>query len=384
MPSMVSRCLRLRAWEPVVFQATRIQSRKFASNGSSPARPQRRTWLRVTVLTAAAVGIGVCVRTYYGPSNGTLNPAGFTKYQLVSSTPVSPTSCIFTLRPLIEGSNWEVYQQAWLKGLWSVQFKQPQLQIGRDYTPLPPLSDNSIHEHAWDEVDEVDGTLKFLIRRDPRGEVSGYLHNLQPGATVDVRGPQVEYELPSDIQEVLFIAGGTGISPALQAAHTLFKSRGSNEQTRMHVLWANRRGDDCLGGHSDLAVPQTRGWWDKIVASIAGKELQPKNEGGAQNISVAQLEDLKAQYPGRFTVDYFVDEEGTLVGKGSILNFTNSSRSRPPSRSAKRKLILISGPDGFVGYLAGPKIWKQGVETQGPLQGLLRQLDVNDWTVWKL
>jgi hypothetical protein len=284
-----------------------------------------------------------------------------------------------------EGRNWEVYQLAWQRGLWSVQFKQPQLQIGRDYTPLPPLSSRSVHEDAWDEVDEVDGTLRFLVRKDPHGEVSGYLHSLQPGDTVDIRGPQIEYELPYDVEELLFIAGGTGISPALQAVHTLFRSRGPHIHTRMHILWATRRRDDCLGGHSDLAPAPTVGWWSWIAGGFSRSPPQDtKLSDEPKNITVAQLEDFKTQYPGLLTVDYFVDEEDTLIGKDAILKFTNRRGSASPGGSPTKWLILISGPDGFVGYLAGPKVWENGRETQGALDGLIRQLNLKDWSVWKL
>ncbi|KAL1959961.1 hypothetical protein VTO42DRAFT_629 [Malbranchea cinnamomea] len=391
---MVHLYPRLKIWEPLIlptkqpvsFKAPSSHPRRFVSSNTK-SRPQFR-WLRITVLTAAAVGAGVYIRSQYGPENGTLNPVGFTKFELVSKIPTSSTCSLFTLRPLREGNNWEVYQMAWQKGLWSVQFKQPQLQIGRDYTPLPPLSSNTVHEDAWDEVDEVDGTLKFLIRRDPGGEVSGYLHNLEPGSTVDVRGPQMDFELPADIQEVLFIAGGTGIAPALQTAHTLFRARGGDVRTRMHIIWANRRREDCLGGRSDLYNSLTSSWWSRIITFLTGK---PKNEqqivsAQTPNITVAQLEDFKAQYPGQFTVDYFVDEENILINKDSIRKFTDSATPPLPGGFARRrkKLILISGPDGFISYLAGPKVWQDGKEAQGPMQGLLRQLDLKDWIVWKL
>lgn len=40
----------------------------------------------------------------------------------------------------------------------------------------------------------------------------------------------------------------------------------------------------------------------------------------------------------------------------------------------KKKLILISGPDGFVAYHAGPKVWSAGKCEQGGLGGNLREV----------
>jgi hypothetical protein len=34
--------------------------------------------------------------------------------------------------------------------------------------------------------------------------------------------------------------------------------------------------------------------------------------------------------------------------------------------------------------MAGPKLWAQGQELQGPLKGVIRELDLKEWAVWKL
>ncbi|PGH30789.1 nitrate reductase (NADH) [[Emmonsia] crescens] len=362
---------------------------------------KERTWLRVTIVTVVAAAIGAYVRYEKDSSSATLNPYTFTQYELVSKTPVSSSSSIFALRPVKPGDNDTVYKDAWQRGLWSVQFKQPQLQIGRDYTPLPPISQARVEKEEEEEEEggggggeTGEGALQFLIRKDPYGEVSGYLHSLQPGAKLDIRGPRLDYILPADVEEILFIAGGTGIAPGLQAAHTLFRNNKRPDlKTRMHILWANRRREDCLGAVSDSSTPATTGlpsWWKRVFSTgkdSPRKEHTPQNAIGKKSVTVRYLEELKAQYPDMLTVDYFVDEEGALIGKDSILNFTNpegENGTRKRRSSGGRKLILISGPDGFISYLAGPKMWSGGKEIQGPLQGLIRQLDLKDWSVWKL
>ena len=96
---------------------------------------------------------------------------------------------------------------------------------------------------------------------------------------------------------------------------------------------------------------------------------------------VRELEALKSQYPGQVTVDYFVDEERTFIQKQHILGFTDSTEA---SRSSRNKMILVSGPEGFISYMAGPKLWAQGMEVQGPLQGIIGELGLTGWTTWKL
>ncbi|KAK2791846.1 mitochondrial peripheral inner membrane protein [Onygenales sp. PD_10] len=365
-------------------------ARRHVSSTSSSPPPKHRPYLRLTVITALAASLGFYIRHTYSPSSSssstTLNPYTFTPYTLLSKTPVSSTSSIFTLRPLHDNkANSTVYTTAWHRGLWSVTFKQPQLQIGRDYTPLPP----SVSGDGDGDGDD-DGALRFLIRKDPYGEVSGYLHNLPPGATVEMRGPQVDYALKGDgVEEVLFIAGGTGIAPAVQAAYVLFREGRGKE--RMHILWACRRREDCEGGVSDCSAKGgVGGWWRRGFWSWGGGEGGEAGQKQKQNLVVRQLEELKAANPGRLTVDYFVDEEGSLLGRDAVLAFTEGKRMQQSDSDGgekkKKKVILVSGPDGFVSYLAGPKVWRDGVEAQGPLGGLLGRLDVRGrgWSVWKL
>lgn len=97
---------------------------------------------------------------------------------------------------------------------------------------------------------------------------------------------------------------------------------------------------------------------------------------------VRELEALKSQYPGQVTVDYYVDEENAFIEKSAILESTKSASSS--SGSSPRNMILVSGPEGFISYMAGPKLWAQGMELQGPLDGIIRELNLKDWAVWKL
>ncbi|EDN09690.1 conserved hypothetical protein [Histoplasma mississippiense (nom. inval.)] len=311
-----------------------------AAFSTQPSPQKQRTWLRVTIVTAVAAAIGAYTRYEADSGTATLNPYTFTQYELVSKIPVSSSSSIFTLRPV-------------------------------------KLGDNDT----------------FLIRKDPYGEVSGYLHGLPVGAKLDLRGPRLDYILPADVQEILFIAGGTGIATGLQAVHALFRNNDGSDlkkkKKKMHILWANRRRDDCLGGVSDSSSrrPTTgsSSWWKWVFRTSNGapEKRQIQRNDIEKSVTVQYLEELKAQYPGMLTVDYFVDEEGTLIGKDAILGFTEPERAtRSPGGGTK--LILISGPDGFISYLAGPKMWSGGKEIQGPLEGLIRQLDLKDWSVRKL
>lgn len=354
---------------------------RHASSAASPP-PKKRTWLRIAVATVAAGAIGAYVRSQQDSKSATLNSFKFAHYELVSREPVSSTSSIFTLRPTKPGQNKEVYEAAWKTGVWSITFKQPQLQIGRDYTPLPPVQRAPGDAEGQSEDDE---SLRFLIRRDPYGEMSRYLHTLNLGTKIEIRGPQIECAIPADVRDILFIAGGTGIAPALQSAYTLLRRTGDGNKPRIHILWANRRRDDCLGGLNDsLADASAASWWSKLFGSKNNTPQSVAAPGDlATGLIVKELEALKAQYPGQITVDYFVDEEKTFISKKSILDFTDSTSS-PSDSTRGGKMILVSGPEGFINYMAGPKVWAQGMELQGPLEGIIKELDLKGWDVWKL
>lgn len=378
----------------------RGQSRLLSTGSTSAASHQRR-WPWYLLTFAGGFGAAVSYKLLTGPmSDLPLNPSTFSPYTLVSREQVSSTGSIFTLRPsrpaaLKDGA--EIYKRAWESGIWSVEVKQPQLQIARAYTPLPPSK-------LLVEGAEDNGTgLRFFIRRDPKGEVSGYLHKLPEGATIDLRGPHLEYKIPKDVGEVLFLAGGTGIAPALQAAHTLLSNRSGldSDSPKIRILWANRRREDCKGGSSHQAAATSVvsnalvPWTSRAQPHVLQVQKTNLDAGGRPPAPlVNELMALQKQNPSRLSVEYFVDEESTYISEARLEQcisgkaFSKNSSARIHNVSANpctgRKLILISGPDGFVEYLAGPKVWENGKEGQGSLDGVLRRLDLSGWEVWKL
>lgn len=350
-----------------------VTSRTYSTAAS--LTPKRRVWVRLTAVTLTAAAIGAYFRSRQDTLDANLNPLTFARYKLVSREQVSSTNSIFTLEPAASAENHETYEIAWQTGVWSVMFKQPQLQIGRDYTPLPPVDDAN---------EDAKESLRFLIRRDPHGEVSRYLHSLQRGASVEMRGPQIECEIDPEVKDILFIAGGTGIAPALQAAYIISRRAVEGRRPKIHILWANRKREDCAGGVSDtpnISRPRSTWWWpvqNEIPKPTSALETSPAQV--SQSAIVRELQDLKVRYPGQISVDYFVDEEHTFISTKEIKAYIDSIQPSPDTK----KMIIISGPEGFINYMAGPKVWAHGYELQGPVKGLIQQIGVQDWEIWKL
>jgi NAD(P)H-flavin reductase len=325
------------------------------------------------VIGASAAG-GYVYRKYISSTEShdqALNPYNFTPYTIVSKEAVSSSSSIFTLQSKqCSESSSQTIKEIWRKGVWSVEAKQPQLQIARSYTPLPTTSDGQFGDE-----------LRILIRREEGGEVSNYLHNLPANATVNLRGPHLEFGIPENVTEVLFLAGGTGIAPALQVAKLLAQRSG----TKMHILWANRKREDCIGGQNDAkssaVTGQSNGWRSLFGFEKSVVEQTVSDVPSPKALIVQELDRLKnGNDHNDLEVAYFVDEEGRYIKPDDISRLLGSTTSN----DSTKKLILISGPAGFVAHWAGEKVWTAGQEAQGPLGGVLAQLKLQGWKVWKL
>ena len=317
-----------------------------------------------------------------------LNPRFFTPFILEARDKVSSTSSILSLLSVPKGQNTVNVAEAWKTGIWSVQVMQPELQIARAYTPLPPASGDAKPE-----------LLRLFVRQEPKGEVSTFLHRINRGTLVHLRGPHLEYEIPKDVGEVLFIAGGTGITPALQVAHVLFEHRiaASGSEPRLQILWANRRREDSFRGLEpslpqqvqEGVVPKLKGlierWQGKpqIEAIESGKGVPPVKPI-VQTPLVEEVEALRSRYEGNVSIKYFVDEESSFINERTLKDHLDNVGMRQPPNDRPKKLILISGPERFVSFYAGAKSMMGGKEIQGSLGGMLRRVDPKDWDVWKL
>jgi len=328
------------------------------------------------------VSVGAVYFATYRYYNEKKQKDSFLSYRLASKEPVSSTANIFCLEPQDDFQDFDVYRDAWRRGIWNVHFKQPQLQIVRAYTPLPPEDSESVGREKQ---------LRFLIRRDKHGEVSSYLHSLPIGSRIELRGPNLEYELTRDIKQVVFFAGGTGITPALQTAHAMFAD-GNKAGRTLHILWASRRREDCIGGYSDAPPdepmpPKPR--WSGFFTNPRVKHPVPFM--GERGVIVKILENLKAKYPGQITVEYFVNEEDTWIDRDAVFKalsrFEDKDFSLGSASPQEQRQILICGPSGFINYLAGPKEWSGGREQQGPLRKIIAHaisMNPHNVKVWKI
>lgn len=101
-----------------------------------------------------------------------------------------------------------------------------------------------------------------------------------------------------------------------------------------------------------------------------------------KGVIVNELDALKARSRAansELSIQYCVDEERTFIQPKEITKLVSQKLEEPGSR-----LIIVSGPNGFIEHWAGKKIWAAGREVQGPLGGQLGRMNLGDWKVVKL
>ena len=211
--------------------------------------------------------------------------------------------------------------------------------------------------------------------------MSSYLHSLRPGDTVEIRGPKVEYDdLPDRVTDVLFLAGGTGIAPALQLCDWLLMLRGGRGsehggegegerglerergKMRVRILWACRSREDHGGREwkdekfaaekqkDDNEKKKKAKWssffWKRQQASSSSSSSSPppapetstedttahpheREQGRAQKKGpiVQHLEALQSLYPDRIKVEYFIDSESTFITRDDLVRCTVESQN---------------------------------------------------------
>lgn len=410
-PQPTCRSLNLRYQSSL--QSPRTQQFLFSSRQRPhPNSPPLQSRVLPSILLLALLTTGGIYYLSTPPSRpSTLNDISFVPYTITSREAISPTSFIITIRPQTPNPAppyLDHESRKWKWPLWSVEFKQPEVQISRHYTPIPPLKEDE------------DGTLRFYIRAVGDGEMSNYLCRRQVGQEVFLRGPHVGFELGErlgDKERVVFLAGGTGVVPGMQAAKAVLDAKSN---TKVDILWAVRKREEI-----QRVTPQVKSSW-KFWQEKEPSELGVETE--APSPIASRLNEMKALYGDRLKIQVVVDEEGTRfrdkdIQKSLLPNPTPTQLATSPlskdchlhdqkmhvlasefaptegtscackpvdGGAAGKNILIVSGPDGFIAHYAGEKVWLGGHQTQGPLGGIAGQLQrqypqvAEDWLVLKL
>ncbi|KAF9880987.1 hypothetical protein CkaCkLH20_01137 [Colletotrichum karsti] len=369
------------------------------------------------------------------PTEATIlsNAHKFVHFDVTSKEQVSPTSFILTLKPPTTSRGGAVapLSSLWdLFDLWCVEVKQPQIQVAREYTPLPP--------NPAADPNPADDALRLYVRALRGGEVSTYLSGLAPGDTVEIRGPHGEFDLSSRLGgaggRVVFLAGGTGVASALQAARAVLP-----RAVDVTVFWAVRSREEVqrLEGPARKEEKKASWSWNPFARGAKEEGIRAETlsaERGHASPVARDLLALKEKYGDKLDVRVVVDQEGTRVEERDLAAALSLPADFAPAAvetagckfhsqtahlgmvdgapnagkkflfrreqdcgcvakedvAVGKNVFVVSGPEGFVQAYAGPKIWRDGGQLQGPVGGMLGALQrsnpelLKNWIVLKL
>jgi cytochrome-b5 reductase len=203
-------------------------------------------------------------------------------------------------------------------------------EVARPYNPLSASSGDSI---------------TLLVKRYGQdAQMGSKLHGLKAGDTVEIKGPNRQWGIPqvSSVKHYGLIAGGTGITPLIQAAEGILKS---DPEAKVTLITFNKTSSDVLL---------------RITAHILEKE-----------------------HPSRFkVVDYVEDNKHIHTDKlGRPSKETLKETLPSPFAHGGMVKILVCGPKDMTAAVAGPKTpdFKQG-----EIGGMLKELGYKKSQIFKL
>jgi len=168
------------------------------------------------------------------------------------------------------------------------------------------------------------GTFDLLVKKYPDGKMSSFLSGLvsSDDAVVSFKhipfNIKIQYPFKSP-KNIIMIAGGTGITPMVQALHAIL---GDEEKIikNTHLIYGSRSKDDILG-----------------------KDM---------------LDNWSTGHADKFSVTHVLSDEANEIGEGYKKGFINRALIEsiaPPPSAGSDVLIFICGPPIMYDILCGPR-----------------------------
>jgi len=212
--------------------------------------------------------------------------------------------------------------------------------------PIPP--DTEPVTRPYNPISTEPGDITLCVKRyGDEAKMGSFMHTLKPGEEIEAKGPNPQWTWQKGkFTNYGMIAGGTGLTPIIQAVGHILKH---DPAAKVTLVCFNKTKEDIL--------------------------LQQ------------ELGHLSTAYPDRFVVHHVVE---TGPKRSLWDHWTRHNLTGRPSAPLLKPLLPPPGPGVFIlqcgkpamtAEVAGPKAkdW-----TQGPLAGILAELGYNSAQVWKL
>ncbi|CCG24121.1 Cyc2 protein [Candida orthopsilosis Co 90-125] len=426
---------------------------------NKPKRISRWTRYIPKILTVIGVAwAGYTIKVWYlddpeegQDSNELLDPNEFHKFIVTHKEQIDDDHYIIELKSKYDRWEYSFATNPDKKSLWngdhiwSVEIKQPDINVVRSYTPLPMYYMKSEYTRSGEkkpllkilnpEVDDLDknGTMCLYVKRYKQGEVSRYITDREIGDELELRGPTIEYKFPyhplkkihqrpifkdlaskvepdnliesikrdsnlPDVDNLNFYAAGTGIAPILQVLfsknpymgyvniHYSAQKPGEIGILSRFLLFLNKLDRVNINHHFD-SEPKTILTGKDISLPAKSSYYSPKKLDEA----TAKLSPEEAL---NVRIQAMKDEEEMKSEKVKKLVQSASERGerfetgleQAMATATKPKkpaaLAIVCGPDGYVEYVSGPKDLVR--KAQGPITGLLGEKKWDNSNVYKL
>jgi cytochrome-b5 reductase len=326
-----------------VLSLTTVDSGSNGSLGTPPAALRFNALLRRAAGTWSAEAQSLDLRL--GGGQLVLRPDAWTSWKLVRATAETPTTKRLVLEPIAD-------PESGITVATSTPLEIPPIScVLFRATPGEPAGEPVVRPYNPISPRYTNGPLTFLVRQYPDGRMSNLLHDMRPGDTIQLKGPFEQYrfvEKDHANQQIVFIAGGTGLTPCLQLIHDLVERQREPEPEKRP---------------SKLTL---------IFANNTEMEILLREE----------LDEMAASSNGFLDIHYLVREAPLVPGpqlmQGIVSRRYLEERLPPPEQNP---LIFVCGPPGMMELVSGPKTKDK---KQGQLAGILRDLGYTESHVWKL
>ncbi|OBA26638.1 hypothetical protein HANVADRAFT_52950 [Hanseniaspora valbyensis NRRL Y-1626] len=346
----------------------------------------RLSFFKFSLIGVSTISVGVLSYSYYKKyqweqSKTELSQQHFVKYKINWRNFIDKDHFLLEVES-IKPQKVNSWKENGYKKLWSVEVKQPQIHVVRNYTPLPLKHVNSNENNEDDfslkviQDDASDnGKLMFYIKKYDNGEVARWLSKLPIGHELELRGPYIDYEFPlSPEDEIIldtnflnsknrgkeiddktkykqfdinFFTGGTGIVTPLQLVLTQDPFKG-----KIQIIHA------CNDYKKGL----------KPLLPLIDK-LENQNR-----LKLHYFEDFRNELKKGKNLNKIIEKPYSFVGFNQINDSDNDDDKIKPIFS------LVVGPDGFIENVCGPKFDLH----QGPITGFLGKKGWDNDNVFKL
>mmetsp|Transcript_217 Transcript_217/g.342 ORF Transcript_217/g.342 Transcript_217/m.342 type:complete len:346 (-) Transcript_217:32-1069(-) len=259
----------------------------------------------------------------------------FIKVPLLENVPVSPTA--FVARFGLPDPARPLNLSTCACILAGVETPNGEMVV-RPYTPISTNADK--------------GTFDLLIRKYPDGKMSSYLADLKPSKEGVVGfkhipfNVKIQYPFGSP-KTLVMIAGGTGITPMIQALHAIL----GDDQCPIEktiLLYGSRNKDDILG--KEMLDHWSSTHKDKLtVIHVLSHEKEEQQEEG-----VLEAGGFKKGFIDRKLIESVA----------------------PPANSGKNVKIFVCGPPIMYDILCGPR-------TEEQVTGVLGEMGYLKYQVYK-